>query len=71
MDVMHETNSMEVVEEIDLGKDEMTKQEMQKIQEMNAMEADYEIEEVIRLRQSYFIGLSDCKFLLKKYSPLK
>ena len=71
MDVMHETNSMEVVEEIDLGKDEMTKQEMQKIQEMNAMEADYEIEEVIRLRQSYFIGFFRLEIFTKKIQPAK
>ena len=67
MDVMHkhnmnEMNSMEVVDEIDLGidemhKHEMHKHEMHKKQEMNATEADYEIEEVIRLRQSYYMGL--------------
>merc|ERR1712227_416261 len=62
MDVMHEhnmneMNSMEVVDEIDLGIDEMHKK-----QEMNATEADYEIEEVIRLRKVVFSSQScdDC-----------
>ena len=66
MDVMHkhnmnEMNSMEVVDEIDLGIDEMHKK-----QEMNATEADYEIEEVIRLRKSYFIGFFRLETFTKK-----
>ena len=76
MDVMHkhnmnEMNSMEVVDEIDLGIDEMHKHEMHKKQEMNATEADYEIEEVIRLRQSYFIGFFRLETFTKKIQHAK
>ena len=63
MDGMHDQNILKVVDEIDLGKDEMKNHEIQdhemheqEMHKMNAMEADYEIEEVIRLRQSYYMG---------------
>ena len=76
MDVMHEhnmneMNSMEMVDEIDIGIDEMHKHEMHKKQEMNATEADYEIEEVIRLRQSYFIGFFRLETFTKKIQHAK
>ena len=71
MDVMHDQNIVKVVDEIDLGKDEMKNHEIQdhemheqEMHKMNAMEADYEIEEVIRLRQSYYMGF----FVLERFT---